>query len=86
MIRYRDTHTFIIIYSRFIVWFFRHIVNVVQGVTLFGVSTVSILLSAQLLDSILSTTLPEMGLCSWLLVCGVALIPLSWLSSPKEFW
>ncbi|KAK4326153.1 hypothetical protein Pmani_003299 [Petrolisthes manimaculis] len=63
-----------------------HIANVVQGVTLFGVSTVTILLSAQLLESILTTSLPQIGVCSWLLVCGVVLIPLSWLSSPKEFW
>ncbi|KAK3862693.1 hypothetical protein Pcinc_031468 [Petrolisthes cinctipes] len=42
-----------------------HIANVVQGVTLFGVSTVTILLSAQLLESILTTTLPQFGFGSY---------------------
>ncbi|XP_042887944.1 amino acid transporter AVT1D-like [Penaeus japonicus] len=63
-----------------------HLVNIVQCVTLFGVSTVTILLSAQLLASVLETVLPQLTVCSWIIACGCALVPLSWLGSPKDFW
>ncbi|XP_050736625.1 uncharacterized protein LOC127008521 [Eriocheir sinensis] len=61
-------------------------VNVVQCVTLFGVSIVTILLSAELLESVFTPVLPKLTMCSWVLVCGAVLVPLSWLGTPREFW
>ena len=58
----------------------------VQCVTLFGVSIVTILLSAEIVESILMPVLPNVTVCTWLVVCGAVLVPLSWLGTPKEFW
>ncbi|KAK8382156.1 hypothetical protein O3P69_015248 [Scylla paramamosain] len=63
-----------------------YIVNTVQCVTLFGVSIVTILLSAEIVESVLMPLLPNVTVCTWLVVCGVVLVPLSWLGTPKEFW
>ncbi|XP_045138356.1 amino acid transporter AVT1B-like [Portunus trituberculatus] len=63
-----------------------YIVNVVQCVTLFGVSIVTILLSAEIVESVLNPLLPNVTVCTWLVVCGAVLVPLSWLGTPKEFW
>ncbi|XP_071547546.1 LOW QUALITY PROTEIN: uncharacterized protein [Panulirus ornatus] len=63
-----------------------YLVNILQCVTLFGVSTVTILLSAELVASVLDTILPSLTVCTWVIACGCVLVPLSWLGSPKEFW
>lgn len=63
-----------------------YLVTVIQCVTLFGVSIVTILLSAELVASVLAPLLPTLTVCSWVLACGCVFIPLSWLGSPKEFW
>ncbi|KAK8746197.1 hypothetical protein OTU49_017293 [Cherax quadricarinatus] len=63
-----------------------YLVNVVQFVTLFGVSTVTILLSAELVASVLEPLVPTLTVCSWVIACGCVFVPLSWLGSPREFW
>ncbi|XP_066955144.1 uncharacterized protein [Macrobrachium rosenbergii] len=63
-----------------------HFVNVMQCVTLFGVSIVTILLSGELLTYILTEYLPNLTVCCWLVVVGCVMVPLSWFGSPKEFW
>lgn len=63
-----------------------HLVNALQCVCLFGVSTIAILLSAELVTYILHDILPNFTICSWVILVGFVLIPLSWLGSPKEFW
>ncbi|KAG7175970.1 Amino acid transporter AVT1D-like [Homarus americanus] len=63
-----------------------YLVNVIQCVTLFGVSTVTILLSAELVESVLQPLVPSLTVCTWVVAVGCVLVPLSWLGSPKEFW
>jgi len=55
--------------------------------TLYGAGTVFIVLIAQLLGSLLEDFTSEyLGLCQWMVIIAVFLIPLTWLGSPKDFW
>jgi len=55
--------------------------------TLYGAGTVFIVLIAQLLGSLLEDfTHEHLGLCQWMVIIAVFLIPLTWLGSPKDFW
>ncbi|CAH2000369.1 unnamed protein product [Acanthoscelides obtectus] len=54
-------------------------------VTLFGAGTVYLLLSSQILQSLLMNALPNIGFCTYFLIAAILVIPLMWLGSPKEF-
>nr|CAI5864316.1 unnamed protein product [Callosobruchus analis] len=54
-------------------------------ITLFGAGTVYLLLSSQILQSLLMDALPSIGFCTYFLIAAILVIPLMWLSSPKEF-
>lgn len=54
--------------------------------TLFGASTVYLLLSSQMLHDLLHPLIPSLTQCMWTLILGVLLCPFTWLSTPKDFW
>ncbi|KAJ8969159.1 hypothetical protein NQ314_001900 [Rhamnusium bicolor] len=53
--------------------------------TLFGAGTVYLLLSAQIIQSLLRNVVPNISSCLYFLIIAVCLIPVMWLSSPKDF-
>ncbi|XP_042857114.1 amino acid transporter AVT1J-like [Penaeus japonicus] len=57
-----------------------------QQATLLGVSTVFLLLAAQLLSALAQPLLSSATLCSCLFVVGGVLVPATWLGTPKDFW
>ena len=67
--------------------FCRHVVSVAIIVTLFGASTVFMLLSAQNVQSVLDDTAHvHISFCYWLIIIAALLVPLSWLGTPNDFW
>lgn len=54
--------------------------------TLFGVCTVNLLLSAQVVQGLLVDLLPGVGYCLWFIIFAAAITPPMWLGSPKDFW
>ncbi|XP_050736641.1 uncharacterized protein LOC127008522 [Eriocheir sinensis] len=54
--------------------------------TLFGASTVYLLLAVQMTHSLLSHYVPTLSPCAWCLILGVLLCPTTWFSTPKDFW
>ncbi|XP_068201695.1 uncharacterized protein [Palaemon carinicauda] len=60
---------------------------VAQQVTLVGVCTVLLLLAAQLLESLTGFAFQDLGgQCSCIIILGIAVIPATWLATPKDFW
>ncbi|XP_071547073.1 uncharacterized protein [Panulirus ornatus] len=61
-----------------------HYVSLVaQKVTLMGVSTVFLLLAAQLLTTL---TADVFSLCAFTVILGCLLTPATWYGTPKDFW
>lgn len=56
------------------------------GFTLFGASTVYLLLASQMVHDLLHSALPSLSQCAWNLILGVVLCPTTWFGSPKDFW
>lgn len=50
--------------------------------TLYGVSTVFLILIAAFMQDLV----PQLSSCEWLLVFGAAMLPFTWLGTPKDFW
>ncbi|CAL4149279.1 unnamed protein product, partial [Meganyctiphanes norvegica] len=65
----------------------KYVVDVVTVFSLFGVGVITLLLSAELLASVIEDIgqLGWMTVCWWLIICAIIFTPLSWLSSPKNF-
>uniref|UniRef100_A0A0L8IEA3 Amino acid transporter transmembrane domain-containing protein n=1 Tax=Octopus bimaculoides TaxID=37653 RepID=A0A0L8IEA3_OCTBM len=63
--------------------FGRFIVSCCINITLFGGCVVFLLLGATLLTDL---TAPALPLCHSVLVIAGALVPISWLGTPKDFW
>ena len=78
------THSCPCTYIRFLCYPSRHVVNVLQNLTLFGVAIVTMLLTSDLCEAILPMIL--ITRCHWILVTAVALMPLAYVARPKDFW
>lgn len=61
------------------------VTEVALNVTLFGASTVFLLLATQMVHSI-ADPLIELTACEWTLIIGGILTPLTWMGTPKDFW
>jgi hypothetical protein len=55
-------------------------------VELIGTGTVFLLLSAQIIETLLIPYDVGVNACVWLPVLGLCLCPAMWLGSPKDFW
>ncbi|XP_076031446.1 uncharacterized protein LOC143019568 [Oratosquilla oratoria] len=65
----------------------RAVAVVAMNMTLFGVTTVYLILCGQLTHSLLTPLLPNpISLCTWILIYGFVLLPCSWIGTPKDFW
>ncbi|KAF2354751.1 Amino acid transporter transmembrane domain [Trinorchestia longiramus] len=66
----------------------RLVVIIAQNLTLIGVTTVFLILSGDMLQALLGDLVPVVfsSHCYCTLLVGAALIPLSWLGTPKDFW
>ena len=64
------------------------LVSIVNNIGLFGVSIVFLILCADNINSIVDSQVDNNPLnsCLWLLIIAAALLPLTWVGSPKEFW
>ncbi|CAL4105400.1 unnamed protein product, partial [Meganyctiphanes norvegica] len=51
-------------------------------VTLFGVSTVTLILLCGFMNSLI----PQLSLCEWILIVAAVFIPFTWAGTPKDFW
>lgn len=69
-------------------WHMRYVVSFCVDFTLFGVSTVFLLLCAQLIQQLAASITPslDMSPCYWVLVLAAILCPLMWLGTPADFW
>ena len=54
---------------------------------LFGVAVVFLLIASELIHSVLnnSTLIPNVTVCDWIVILGLALIPFMWFGSPQDF-
>ncbi|XP_074659614.1 uncharacterized protein LOC141912272 [Tubulanus polymorphus] len=64
----------------------RYLVSLCNNVTLFGVSTVFVIMAAEILQDLCWDYGLKMSACYWLLVIAAILIPFTWLGSPKDMW
>ncbi|CAL4073844.1 unnamed protein product, partial [Meganyctiphanes norvegica] len=64
----------------------RYVAEVCLNVTLFGVSTVYLLLAAQMANAVFATLIPQVTSCQWTLIFAVVLMPATWFGGPKDFW
>ena len=66
------------------------IVEICVLVTLFGVCVVFLLLASQQISSLIDTAIGGFTVKNefrlWILICGLALLPFSWLATPKDIW
>ena len=65
---------------------YRYIVSGCVDVTLFGVSTVFLLIAAQNVQSLFLQAGITVSFCYWLPIMAAIMIPASWLGTPKDFW
>jgi len=54
--------------------------------TLYGAGCVFIVLIAECFKSLMFGVGADLNICNWMLIVAAALIPLTWLGSPKDFW
>lgn len=64
----------------------RYAVSLAINITLFGVGTVFLLLSAENIQSLIKAAGHHFSFCYWLLIIWAVLTPLTWLGTPKDFW
>ncbi|XP_013789686.2 amino acid transporter AVT1J-like [Limulus polyphemus] len=64
--------------------FMRVAVSFCVNFTLFGVATVFLLLSSQMIASLAEKA--GIYFCYWVLILGAILCPLMWLGTPNDFW
>ncbi|XP_042856751.1 uncharacterized protein LOC122243308 [Penaeus japonicus] len=63
----------------------QYVAEVALNVTLFGASTVFLLLATQMIHA-LTSSLIDLTVCEWTLIIGGVLTPLTWMGTPKDFW
>ncbi|XP_072025937.1 uncharacterized protein [Amphiura filiformis] len=64
----------------------RYIITFCVNFTLFGVSTVFLLLAADNMQSLLNEANVNMSFCYWLPILAAILCPFTWFGTPKDFW
>ncbi|GFY40899.1 aa_trans domain-containing protein [Trichonephila inaurata madagascariensis] len=62
----------------------RYFVSFIVDINLFGVATVFLLLSSQLIGSLAASW--GISFCYWILIFSAVLWPLMWLATPEDFW
>lgn len=65
---------------------FRYLVSFSINFTLFGVSTVFLLLAAENIQALIKDVGHDISFCYWLLLIAAILLPVTWLGTPKDFW
>ncbi|XP_047493369.1 amino acid transporter AVT1J-like [Penaeus chinensis] len=63
----------------------QYVAEFALNLTLFGASTVFLLLATQMIHSI-TASLINLTACEWTLIVGAVLTPLTWMGTPKDFW
>ncbi|XP_064627997.1 uncharacterized protein LOC135487832 [Lineus longissimus] len=66
--------------------FGRYLVRVANYMSIFGCGVIFLLLSAEMVEGLLSVPLPNITFCVWMLVVAAILVPISWLGTPKDMW
>ncbi|XP_026742354.1 amino acid transporter AVT1D-like [Trichoplusia ni] len=61
------------------------VVSMAMIVTLFGASVVYLLLSAQIIEAVLTSLVPTITICTWYLIVVGAMTPLLFFGTPKDF-
>ncbi|BFZ24661.1 hypothetical protein BsWGS_27700 [Bradybaena similaris] len=64
----------------------RLIVSCAINITLFGVAVVFLLLASENIQSLVKSAGKDISFCYWLIIVAGALLPISWLGTPKDFW
>uniref|UniRef100_A0A8D8V9U2 Amino acid transporter ANT1 n=1 Tax=Cacopsylla melanoneura TaxID=428564 RepID=A0A8D8V9U2_9HEMI len=64
----------------------RKLVSACVQITLFGVSTVYILIASQMIKELLVPWYPNVNFCYCYVIFVLLLTPVTWLGSPKDFW
>jgi len=54
--------------------------------TLYGGGCVFIVLISQFTGSLVEAAGFKLGLCNWMVIVAIGLIPLTWMGTPKDFW
>ncbi|XP_065353885.1 uncharacterized protein LOC135948501 [Cloeon dipterum] len=62
------------------------LISIAMQIELIGTGTVFLLLSAQIIETLLLPYNLSVNACVWLLVLAALLCPAMWLGSPKDFW
>lgn len=66
--------------------FGRHLVTFCINFTLFGASTVYLILASDNIETLMSDVTKDISYCYWILILGGALIPITCFGTPKDFW
>ncbi|XP_022112040.1 amino acid transporter AVT1E-like [Acanthaster planci] len=64
----------------------RYAVTLCVNLTLFSVTTVFLLVSSQLFQTLLQMAEVNISFCAWVPIIAAVLCPLTWLGTPKDFW
>ncbi|XP_052090183.1 uncharacterized protein LOC127726769 [Mytilus californianus] len=64
----------------------RHLVTFSINFTLFGASTVYLILASENIEDLMSDVTKDISFCYWLLILGGILTPITCLGTPKDFW
>ncbi|CAG5136187.1 unnamed protein product, partial [Candidula unifasciata] len=64
----------------------RMVVSCAINITLFGVAVVFLLLASENIQSLIKSAGKDISFCYWLIIVAGALLPISWLGTPKDFW
>ncbi|CAG2219090.1 SLC32A [Mytilus edulis] len=65
---------------------FRHLVTFSINFTLFGASTVYLILASENIEDLMSDITKDISFCYWLLILGAILTPITCLGTPADFW
>jgi amino acid permease len=62
----------------------RYVVSVANGFSLVGVVIVAIILGGEILETLFHDADINIYLCLWILIFSAAVLPVSWLGTPKD--
>ena len=66
---------------------FRYLVSLSINFTLFGVGVVFLILASQNIAALVTTySHSNLSFCYVMIIVAVALIPVTWLGTPADFW
>lgn len=66
---------------------FRYVVSFSINFTLFGVSTVFLLLASENIEDLIERwSGKDLSFCYWLLILAAVICPLTWFGTPADFW